>query len=41
VTDLAVISSSLREVLVEYNIRIQDIAGRIDPVAQSCSSSSA
>ncbi len=34
--DLAAISSSLREVLTENKIRIQDIAGSIDPVAQTC-----
>jgi putative Mg2+ transporter-C (MgtC) family protein len=35
-TDLTGISASLREVLNEFEVRIQDIAGRIDPVAQSC-----
>ena len=35
-TDLTAISASLREVLVGNKIRIQDIAGRIDPIAQSC-----
>jgi putative Mg2+ transporter-C (MgtC) family protein len=35
-TDLTEISASLREVLNGAGVRIQDIAGRIDPVAQSC-----
>jgi (p)ppGpp synthase/HD superfamily hydrolase len=35
-TDLSAISASLREVLSQNKIRIQDIAGRIDPVAQTC-----
>jgi hypothetical protein len=35
-TDLVEISASLREVLTEFEVRIQDIAGRIDPIAQSC-----
>jgi len=34
--DLAAISTSLREVLAGSKIRIQDLAGRIDPVAQTC-----
>ncbi len=34
-TDLAGISASLREVLGENGIRIQDFAGRVDPVARS------
>jgi putative Mg2+ transporter-C (MgtC) family protein len=34
--DLTAISASLREVLAENKIRIQDLAGRIDPVAQTC-----
>jgi len=34
--DLTAISSSLHEVLAEHKIRIQDIAGRIDPVARTC-----
>ena len=35
-TRLVEISASLREVLNGSGVRIQDIAGRIDPVAQSC-----
>jgi putative Mg2+ transporter-C (MgtC) family protein len=35
-TDLTAISAALREVLQGKKIRIQDIAGRIDPIAQSC-----
>jgi putative Mg2+ transporter-C (MgtC) family protein len=35
-TDLTAISAALREVLTEKKIRIQDIAARIDPIAQSC-----
>ena len=35
-TDLAEISASLRKVLAGNKIRIQDLAGRIDPVAQTC-----
>jgi len=35
-TDLTVISASVCEVLDGNNIRVQDIAGRIDPIAQSC-----
>ncbi len=35
-TDLEAISASVREVLEGGKIRIQDIAGRIDPVAQTC-----
>ncbi len=35
-SDLTAISASLREVLTQNKIRIQDLAGRIDPVAQSC-----
>jgi putative Mg2+ transporter-C (MgtC) family protein len=35
-TDLAAISESLREILVGNKIRIQDLAGRIDPVARTC-----
>ena len=34
-TDLAGISASLREVLKGNGIRIQDLAGRVDPVAQT------
>jgi len=34
-TDLTAISASLRDVLAENKIRIQDIAGQIDPVAES------
>jgi putative Mg2+ transporter-C (MgtC) family protein len=34
-TDLASISASLREVLGANGIRIQDLAGRVDPVARS------
>ena len=33
-TDLTGISASLREVLKGNGIRIQDLAGRVDPVAQ-------
>ena len=35
-TQLTEISASLREVLNGSGVRIQDIAGRIDPVAKSC-----
>jgi len=35
-TDLAAISASVRKVLAGNKIRIQDLAGRIDPVAQTC-----
>ncbi|MFV1979041.1 MAG: MgtC/SapB family protein [Myxococcota bacterium] len=35
-TDLAAISASVRKVLAGKKIRIQDLAGRIDPVAQTC-----
>jgi putative Mg2+ transporter-C (MgtC) family protein len=35
-TDLTAVSTTLREVLIVNKIRIQDIAGRVDPVAQSC-----
>jgi putative Mg2+ transporter-C (MgtC) family protein len=35
-TDLMEISASLRKVLNGSGVRVQDIAGRIDPVAQSC-----
>jgi putative Mg2+ transporter-C (MgtC) family protein len=35
-TDLASISASLREVLAENNIRIQDIAGTVDSASQRC-----
>ena len=35
-TDLEVISASVREVLEGGKIRIQDIAGRIDPIARTC-----
>jgi putative Mg2+ transporter-C (MgtC) family protein len=35
-TNVAEISASLREVLSGSGVRIQDLAGRIDPVAQSC-----
>ncbi len=34
-TDLAGISASLREVLDGNGIRIQDLAGRVDPVAHT------
>jgi len=34
--DLGAISSSLQAVLAEHKVRIQDIAGTIDPVAQTC-----
>jgi len=34
--DLSAINSALHEVLAEHNVRIQDIAGSIDPVAQTC-----
>ena len=35
-TDLAAISASVRKVLAGNKIRIQDLAGSIDPVAQTC-----
>ena len=35
-TDLAAISASVRKVLAGNKIRIQDLAGCIDPVAQTC-----
>jgi putative Mg2+ transporter-C (MgtC) family protein len=35
-TDLAAISASVREVLDGNKIRVQDIGGRIDPIARSC-----
>jgi putative Mg2+ transporter-C (MgtC) family protein len=35
-TDLSAISASVREVLDGNKIRVQDIAGRIDPIAGSC-----
>jgi uncharacterized membrane protein YhiD involved in acid resistance len=35
-TDLAVISAPVRKILAGNKIRIQDLAGRIDPVAQTC-----
>jgi putative Mg2+ transporter-C (MgtC) family protein len=35
-TDLTAISASLCEVLMGNKIRVQDIVGRVDPVAQSC-----
>jgi putative Mg2+ transporter-C (MgtC) family protein len=35
-TDLAEISASLRKVLAGNKIRIQDLAGRIDSIAQTC-----
>jgi putative Mg2+ transporter-C (MgtC) family protein len=35
-TDHAAISALVREVLDENKIRVQDIAGRVDPVAQTC-----
>ncbi len=35
-TDLAVISAPVRKILTGNKIRIQDLAGRIDPVAQTC-----
>ncbi len=35
-TDPSAISASVRELLDGNKIRVQDIAGRIDPIAQSC-----
>jgi uncharacterized membrane protein YhiD involved in acid resistance len=35
-TDLAAISASVCEILKGNKIRIQDLAGRVDPVARSC-----
>jgi len=34
--DLAAISASLHAVLAKHKVRVQDIAGTIDPVAQTC-----
>jgi putative Mg2+ transporter-C (MgtC) family protein len=34
--DLTAISASVRKILAENKIRTQDLAGRIDPVAQTC-----
>ncbi len=35
-TDLPAISASVCEILKQRQIRVQDVVGRIDPVAQSC-----